>query len=55
VGCGGAIFATVGAFGQNELKIENCVFQSNYGRVNEYGTTGNRAWAERYRFQISAC
>ena len=42
VGCGGAIFATVGAFGQNELKIENCVFQSNYGRVNEYGTTGEQ-------------
>ncbi len=41
-GCGGAIMALTGANHQNELKIENCVFQFNYGRLNAYPTVGEQ-------------
>ena len=41
-GCGGAIMALTGANHQNELKIENCVFQYNYGRLNTYPTAGEQ-------------
>jgi len=41
-GCGGAIMGLTGTNNQNELKIENCVFQFNYGRLNTYPTVGEQ-------------
>ena len=41
-GCGGAIYAISGANDENELKIENCVFQYNYGSLNTYPTSGEQ-------------
>ncbi|HMN13398.1 MAG TPA: hypothetical protein PKD55_13840 [Bellilinea sp.] len=41
-GCGGAIISFTGSNNQNELKIENCVFQYNYGRLNTYPTAGEQ-------------
>jgi len=41
-GCGGAIHALIGAYDANELKIENRVFQYNYGWINSYPTSGEQ-------------
>ena len=42
LGCGGAIHRLGSVNDQNELKINNCVFQYNYGRVNTSPSSGEQ-------------